>query len=261
MINKGGYVEFRRGGRKVLEHRLVMAAHIGRDLAADEVVHHKNHIKTDNRIENLELMTRVAHMEHHGKASKALPLLTCAGCGGEFTRDYRRQARKRWKRQMRSFCSHECFKRSRPRKPSVSRPRRVPMRGVCAQCGDDFRKRRSEQRFCATECAVAGTRGMSKGGLHAIDKDLRAWGREARAWAASYRLPRVQSKPKPWGRPDRRTVIGKAAARLGQSNLARLLGVSPATISLIVNRKKKMPQRGRLANAWREFASLARSRP
>lgn len=60
--DKSGYVLVHRPDHPnanhsgyVREHRLVMEQHLGRYLTADEVVHHKNDIRDDNRIENLEL--------------------------------------------------------------------------------------------------------------------------------------------------------------------------------------------------------------
>jgi HNH endonuclease len=56
----------------VFEHRLVMEQYIGRYLEPDEVVHHRNGMITDNRIENLELMSNSSHTTHHniGKSRK-----------------------------------------------------------------------------------------------------------------------------------------------------------------------------------------------
>lgn len=47
------------------QHRQVMEEYLGRPLESHEIVHHVNGDKKDNRIENLEIMTRAEHIQHH----------------------------------------------------------------------------------------------------------------------------------------------------------------------------------------------------
>jgi hypothetical protein len=72
-IDGCGYVRVTHPGypndtkkRYILEHRLIMSNYLGRPLEKDEFIHHKNSIRTDNRIENLELIKgRSAHAKRH----------------------------------------------------------------------------------------------------------------------------------------------------------------------------------------------------
>ncbi len=62
-IDKKGYKRFKDSGKLV--HRRVMERKLGFRLRKDVIVHHINGIKTDNRFENLQLMTKKEHFKQH----------------------------------------------------------------------------------------------------------------------------------------------------------------------------------------------------
>ena len=78
------YRSKKAGGVHMGEHRAIMEAHLGRKLMTDEVVHHVNEDKADNRIENLNLMSARDHGLLHFPPKR--PTTTdCAIYGATFT--------------------------------------------------------------------------------------------------------------------------------------------------------------------------------
>jgi len=58
---KTRYLKKRVNGVNVMVHRYLMEQHIGRKLLPNEVVHHINGDRHDNRLENLMIMDRAEH--------------------------------------------------------------------------------------------------------------------------------------------------------------------------------------------------------
>lgn len=158
----GGSIWHKRAGkdyyeRRILLHRAVWEQAYG-PIPEGCHIHHKNGDKTDNRLENLELLTHGEHSSLHYEA-KLLPYRELALANSQEARERNRQ--KRLERTLicafcekeyhsgsahpRRFCSSECIEAYRSG-AFGSEIRK------CEYCAKEYRATKRVQRYCSRKC-------------------------------------------------------------------------------------------------------------
>jgi hypothetical protein len=151
-------------GRRLYRYRWVMEQHLGRPLADDEHVHHINGDSTDDRVENLMILSPSEHSRLHlpqriavQRARREAERLydwspkhpACVECG---TTERQHEAR--------GFCSR-CYFRIRQRIVHGHMPRQPAtiLELVCGHCGIEFTRTLSQGRrsYCSRSCASSGS--------------------------------------------------------------------------------------------------------
>jgi hypothetical protein len=93
-------------------HRVQKENELGRFLGKDEIVHHANENKHDDRLENLEMVGRVEHAKHHAEhqAKREQPdiELQCPFCKERFFKPANYYMRSERDNQSGAGCSNRC---------------------------------------------------------------------------------------------------------------------------------------------------------
>lgn len=109
-VNRGehDYVRVKINGEWRLAHRVIAEKKIGRELKENEIAHHINEDKRDNRPENIRIMTNNEHSRHHGTKDKVVVECSRKQCREELRlHPGRYQYKKRTQDNI--YCSKECL--------------------------------------------------------------------------------------------------------------------------------------------------------
>lgn len=135
----GRRIVYFEDGTRTTQARLIAAVKIGRALRPDEQAHHVNGDKSDDRFENLEVLTASEHSRLHA-CGQTEPLRFCSGCGcatEDRSPGCQRCNRRHWK----------WMKDGQPYKPCV-----------CAGCGGSLDDRTPGCNACRMRMYFRGRR-------------------------------------------------------------------------------------------------------
>lgn len=94
-------------GKYSYKHHIVWWENTGEILETNEIIHHKNHNKLDNRFSNLEKMSRSEHSSLH-KIQPKLMTCVCLWCKCMFTKTARELKPRLKRNKGKIFCSRSC---------------------------------------------------------------------------------------------------------------------------------------------------------
>ena len=89
-------------------HRVLVENKIGRGLLPNEEVHHKDNDKTNNNVENLEVLTKSEHAKIHSRKVDEI-IIICECCKNEFRlKPHEYRLRKKRNKSNQVYCSSTC---------------------------------------------------------------------------------------------------------------------------------------------------------